>query len=112
MYLFVEVRAERRTPARELIPDKAGPQRPESPAVTRSGDGAEAELEMAGMWIPGPEAKEVLDSMASTPGTFYPQRDQLTMPGVSAGSEQGDPVRDGVAKYQVSQIRVLCDKLY
>ena len=106
------MRAERRTPVRELIPDKAGPQRPESPAVTRSGDGADAELEMAGMWIPGPEAKEVLDSMASTPGTFYPQRDQLTMPGVSAGSEQGDPVRDGVAKYQVSQIRVLCDKLY
>lgn len=95
-----QVRTERRTPARELIPDKAGPQRPESPAVTRSGDGAEAELEMAGMWVPGPEAKEVLDSMASTPGTFYPQRDQLTMPGVSAGSEQGDPVRDGVAKYQ------------
>ena len=29
-------------------------------------------------------------------------REQLTLPGVSAGSEQGDPVRDGVAKYQVT----------
>ena len=101
--LFTQVKSDRRTPGRELIPDKTGPQRPESPAVTRSGEGAEAELEMTGMWVPGPEAKEVLDSMASTPGTFYPAREQLTMPGVSAGSEQGDPVRDGVAKYQVSQ---------
>ena len=69
--------------------------------MTRSGEGAEAELEMSGIWIPGPEARGVLASMASTPGTYYPQREQLTMPGVSAGSEQGDPVRDGVAKYQV-----------
>ena len=30
-------------------------------------------------------------------------REQLTLPGVSAGSEQGDPVRDGVAKYQVTR---------
>jgi len=95
-----QVKSDRRTPGRELIPDKTGPPRPESPAVARSGEGAEAELEMTGMWVPGPEAKEVLDSMASTPGTFYPAREQLTMPGVSAGSEQGDPVRDGVAKYQ------------
>ena len=35
-------------------------------------------------------------------------REQLTLPGVSAGSEQGDPVRDGVAKYQVTMSRVTC----
>ena len=37
-------------------------------------------------------------------------REQLTLPGVSAGSEQGDPVRDGVAKYQVTShvSRVTC----
>ena len=33
---------------------------------------------------------------------FTVSREQLTLPGVSAGSEQGDPVRDGVAKYQVT----------
>ena len=72
--IVLKVKAERRTPGRELIPDKtSGPPRPESPAVTRTGEAAEAELEMAGMWIPGPEAREVLDAMASTPGTFYPQ---------------------------------------
>lgn len=38
--------------------------------------------------------------MATTPGTFYPSREQLTLPGVAPGSEQGDPVRDLVAKYQ------------
>ena len=39
-------------------------------------------------------------------------REQLTLPGVSAGSEQGDPVRDGVAKYQVTNhvSRVTCHK--
>lgn len=36
------------------------------------------------------------------PGTFYPDRQQLTCPGVCVGSDQGDPVRDLVAKYQVS----------
>ena len=38
--------------------------------------------------------------MAATPGTYYPTRDQLTSPGVMPGSEQGDPVREAVAKYQ------------
>jgi len=51
-------------------------------------------------WIPLPECKEVLDNMAATPGTFYPDRQQLTCPGVCVGSDQGDPVRDLVAKYQ------------
>ena len=51
-------------------------------------------------WIPTAACKEVLDNLANTPGTFYPARDQLTCPGVTPGSEQGDPVRDLVAKYQ------------
>ena len=34
-------------------------------------------------------------------GTYYPAKEQLTCPGVCVGSDQGDPVRDLVAKYQV-----------
>jgi len=67
--------------------------RPQSPARQTSNMYSDA-------WIPRPPAKEVLDNLASTPGTFYPSRDQLTCPGVTPGSEQGDPVRDLVAKYQ------------
>merc|ERR1712117_523588 len=73
--------------------------RPESPTVARTGD-TKHEQDMASAWIPSASAREVLAAMATTPGTFYPARDQLTLPGVSAGSEQGDPVRDAVAKYQ------------
>ena len=72
------------------------PERPESPA-RKSPTGEEAVLEA---WIPSPATREVLAAMAATPGTYYPTRDQLTSPGVMPGSEQGDPVRDAVAKYQ------------
>jgi len=71
--------------------------RPESPNVARDNRHVD---DMCAAWIPSPTCREVLAAMATTPGTFYPQRDQLTLPGVSAGSEQGDPVRDAVAKYQ------------
>ena len=37
-------------------------------------------------------------------GTYYPAKEQLTCPGVCVGSDQGDPVRDLVAKYQVIRI--------
>ena len=73
--------------------------RPESPSVSRSGDSQDEE-DMSAAWTPSAACREVLSSLASTPGTFYPARDQLTLPGVSSGSEQGDPVRDLVAKYQ------------
>ena len=72
------------------------PDRPESPA-RKSPTGEEAVLEA---WIPCPATREVLAAMAATPGTYYPTREQLTSPGVMPGSEQGDPVRDAVAKYQ------------
>jgi len=68
--------------------------RPESPAQqVKIKSFAEA-------WIPTPECKEVLDNMVATPGTYYPTKEQLTCPGVCVGSDQGDPVRDLVAKYQ------------
>eukprot|EP00088_Acartia_fossae_P047014 TRINITY_DN5091_c2_g1_i3.p1 TRINITY_DN5091_c2_g1~~TRINITY_DN5091_c2_g1_i3.p1 ORF type:complete len:1000 (-),score=250.08 TRINITY_DN5091_c2_g1_i3:148-3147(-) len=68
--------------------------RPESPAQqVKIKPYAEA-------WIPKPDCKEVLDNMAATPGTYYPAKEQLTCPGVCVGSDQGDPVRDLVAKYQ------------
>jgi tetratricopeptide (TPR) repeat protein len=70
--------------------------RPESPA--NRNPTSEDLLSFA--WIPSPACREVLASMATTPGTFYPSREQLTLPGVAPGSEQGDPVRDTVAKYQ------------
>jgi len=72
------------------------PDRPESPA-RKSPTGEEAVLEA---WIPSPATREALAAMAATPGTYYPTREQLTSPGVMPGSEQGDPVRDAVAKYQ------------
>lgn len=71
------------------------PIRPESPVLNKLATTSQADA-----WIPTPACKEVLDSMANTPGTYYPSRDQLTCPGVTPGSEQGDPVRDLVAKYQ------------
>jgi len=71
-------------------------QRPVSPAANNKSSGNQ----QSDAWIPTPACREVLDSMANTPGTFYPSRDQLTCPGVTPGSEQGDPVRDLVAKYQ------------
>lgn len=70
--------------------------RPESPA--NKNPSSEDLLSFA--WIPTPACREVLTSMATTPGTFYPSREQLTLPGVAPGSEQGDPIRDTVAKYQ------------
>jgi len=51
-------------------------------------------------WIPTASCKEILASMATTPGTFYPSKEQLTLPGVAPGSEQSDPIKDAVAKYQ------------
>lgn len=78
-----------------LAPPPSSVNRPESPACIKSSSNQELDA-----WIPTPACKEVLDSMATTPGTYYPTRDQLTCPGVSPGSEQGDPVRDLVAKYQ------------
>eukprot|EP00092_Neocalanus_flemingeri_P034874 GFUD01037949.1.p1 GENE.GFUD01037949.1~~GFUD01037949.1.p1 ORF type:complete len:922 (+),score=262.07 GFUD01037949.1:67-2832(+) len=70
--------------------------RPESPANKNPS----TEDVMSFAWIPTPACREVLAAMATTPGTFYPSREQLTLPGVAPGSEQGDPVRDTVAKYQ------------
>ena len=79
-----------------LDPTNSTDTRPESPA--NKNPSSEDLLSFA--WIPTPACREVLTSMATTPGTFYPSREQLTLPGVAPGSEQGDPVRDTVAKYQ------------
>jgi len=92
------------TPIKAITPVNVGgsnnlhmaPARPESPATA----GKVANSLFAEAWIPKPACKEVLDNMAHTPGTFFPSRDQLTCPGVAPGSEQGDPIRDLVAKYQ------------
>jgi len=90
------------TPLPKSEPEKlttvdTGPNtRPESPAIQNS----TTDDSISCAWIPTDACKEVLASMATTPGTFYPSRDQLTLPGVAPGSEQGDPVRDAVAKYQ------------
>ena len=72
------------------------PERPESPA-RKSPTGEEAVLEA---WLASPSTREALAALAAGPATFFPSRDQLTCPGVLAGSEQGDPVREAVAKYQ------------
>ena len=72
------------------------PERPESPA-RKSPTGEEAVLEA---WIPIASTREALVALADSPATFFPNRDQLTCPGVLPGSEQGDPVREAVAKYQ------------
>ena len=72
--------------------------RPESPAVASSGASRHEEDSLAA-WVPTAGCREVLAAMATTPGTFYPVREQLSLPGVMA-SDQGDPVRDTVAKYQ------------
>ena len=87
-------------PRQELAPEvRTEPPRPESPSVPRSGaSGLEEELSVS--WAPSAGCREILANLAATPGTFYPSRDQLSLPGLSSGSEQGDPVRDGVAKYQ------------
>lgn len=55
---------------------------------------------MLDAWLPCAATLETLQALAATPGTFYPTREQLTSPGVAPGSEQGDPVREAVAKYQ------------
>ena len=84
----------------ELLPEHRTEQaRPESPSVPRSG-ASELEQELSVAWLPSAACRETLANLAATPGTFYPSRDQLSLPGLSAGSEQGDPVRDGVTKYQ------------
>jgi len=51
-------------------------------------------------WPVSAACQEVFSLVAGTPGTYFPTRDQLTCPGIVPGSEQGDPVRDTVAKYQ------------
>jgi len=79
-----------------LSPAPTTSTRPESPA--NKSPSSEELFSFA--WIPTPACREVLTAMATTPGTFYPSREQLTLPGVAPGSEQGDPVRDTVAKYQ------------
>ena len=55
---------------------------------------------MEAAWIPSLASREVFRTISNTSGSFFPTRDQLTLPGVSAGSLQGDPVRDAVSKYQ------------
>ena len=69
--------------------------RPESPRVPQSGV-SQAEQEVSVAWVPSPATRDILANLS----TFYPTREQLTLPGVSAGSEQTDPVRDFVGKYQ------------
>merc|ERR1719319_396784 len=76
------------------------PQKPDRPISPSTGHLPSTEDTIDEAWIPCASSKEVLDSMAATPGTFYPARDQLTCPGVSPASEQGDPVKDLVTKYQ------------
>ena len=81
---------------RELIPEvRTEMARPESPRVPRSG-ASRAEQEMSSAWVGSPATRQILANLS----TFYPSRDQLSLPGVSAGSEQSDPVRDFVGKYQ------------
>ena len=55
---------------------------------------------MEAAWIPSSASREVFRTISNTSGSFFPTRDQLTLPGVSAGSLKGDPVRDAVSKYQ------------
>ena len=83
-------------PRRELLPEvRTEVARPESPRVPRSA-ASETEQDVSVAWVPSPAVREILANLS----TFYPSRDQLTLPGVSAGSEQTEPVRDCVAKYQ------------
>jgi len=76
------------------------PQKQERPVSPATGNLPSVEDMVDETWIPTASSKEVLDNMAATPGTFYPSREQLTCPGVSPSSEQGDPVKDLVTKYQ------------
>lgn len=76
------------------------PHKPDRPISPSTGNLPSIEDTIVEAWIPTAATKEVLDSMAATPGTFYPAREQLTCPGVSPGSDQGDPVKDLVTKYQ------------
>merc|ERR1719427_37088 len=58
-------------------------------------------MEEAGhAWPVGENARELLAALTASPATFRPARAQLCLPGVSIGSEQTDPVRDCVARYQ------------
>ncbi len=55
-------------------------------------------------WPPNQATAQILQSIAaSTPGTFYPDRATLTMPGVVLREELADPVRSLVAHYRGEQ---------
>ncbi len=52
-------------------------------------------------WLPNQPTAQILQSVAaSTPGTFYPDRTTLTMPGVVLREDLPDPVRSLVAHYR------------
>ncbi|XP_037076802.1 trafficking protein particle complex subunit 12-like [Pollicipes pollicipes] len=54
-------------------------------------------------WVPSEETQRVLSSMSqSLPGTFYPRRDSLTLPGCSLQSELTDPVSELMLQYMTS----------
>ncbi len=55
-------------------------------------------------WPPNRATAQILQSVAaSAPGTFYPDRATLTMPGVVMREELADPVRSLVAHYRGEQ---------
>ncbi|XP_014673487.1 PREDICTED: trafficking protein particle complex subunit 12-like isoform X2 [Priapulus caudatus] len=51
-------------------------------------------------WIPSEQTRQTLVAMAtSLPGSYFPDQDSLTMPGVIVEDLMGDPVRDLVERF-------------
>lgn len=51
-------------------------------------------------WIPSESTKQALIAMStSPPGTYFPEKDLLTMPGIAVKEDFGDPVKNLVRTY-------------
>nr|CAG4651727.1 EOG090X0439 [Triops cancriformis] len=50
-------------------------------------------------WVLKPESQAVFEKLKASPGTFFPEKEHLTMPGLVLIEELGDPVKDQVKHF-------------
>nr|CAG4643859.1 EOG090X0439 [Lepidurus arcticus] len=67
-------------------------------AATKDVEGKES-TEKRHFWVLKPESRAVLERIKASPGTFFPEKDQLTMPGLVQTDELGDPVREQIKHF-------------
>ena len=83
-----------KSPENQLKAERVDHVRPVSPTVTVTSDNKHEE-DMEAAWIPTSASREVFLTVTNTSGSFFPTREQMTLPGVSAGSHRSGVIDIG-----------------